>query len=79
MTTEMKYTTEQYMVGIELENYVAEAERPQFDRTAKLARQWLKAQGINSSNLLHFVTAVKSLEKLWDDEHITKKPAEFSK
>ncbi len=66
---EKDYTVEQYMLDAELERYVTEPQQPRFDRTAKLARQYLKVKGENPHDLLQFVTAVKALEQLYTDEH----------
>ena len=67
MVATTEYTAEQYLLDIELERYITEPQRPRFDRTAKLARQFLKVQGGNPTDLLQFVTAVKSLEKLYNE------------
>ena len=74
VTTDIYTNSEKYQVAIELEQYVAEPELPRFETTAKLARRWLKAQGKPSHNLLYFVTAVKALEQLWNDEHKSVQP-----
>lgn len=70
MSEVKEYTAGQYMLDVELENYISQALKPRFESTAKLARQFLKIQGKNPNDLLQFVTAVKALEQLYDDEHI---------
>lgn len=69
MSEVKEYTAEQYMFDAELENYISQPTRPTFNLTAKLARQFLKVRGKNPHDLLQFVTAVKSLEQLYNDEH----------
>ena len=77
--TVKEYTVEQYMLDGELERYIHEPTQPKFDRTAKLARQFLKVQGREEpNNLLQFVTAVKSLEQLWEGESKCRQKTETS-
>lgn len=61
------YTMEQYDLDIELERYVAMPVKPRFEATSKLAGHFLKVKGLNSNDLLQWMTAVKSLEQLWAD------------
>ena len=64
-----EYTVEQYMLDGELEKYITSPTKPRFDTTAKLARHFLKVKGENPYDLLQFVTAVRSLEQLYEEEH----------
>ena len=56
-------TVKQWDFEIDLEKYVKQPGIPRFNETAKLARRFLELKGY-PSNLLQFVTAVRSLEQL---------------